>query len=84
MRAQAGEIISSERVIGEYISIYIYLGETLMRAYIIAYSIILFFVAVGAVAFCLLYIRGQKRKIGKYSFRSSLQNEGEKAFLDIF
>lgn len=53
-----------------------------MTAYIIVYSIIMLCLVSSVVAICVLYVRGEKRKLEKTSKKSAAANRGERAFLE--
>ena len=55
-----------------------------MIAYIIAYSIIIFFIAAAVVALSFLYARSVKSKTDKRISDGNAIGEGERAFIDVF
>ena len=55
-----------------------------MVAIVIAYGVILFFLAGAAAAACAFYVHAQKRKLQSAAERAALEEEGKRAFCDVY
>ena len=55
-----------------------------MVAFVIAYGVILFFLAGAAAAACAFYVHAQKRKLQSAAKRAALEEEGKRAFCDVY
>ena len=55
-----------------------------MTAYIVAYSVILFFIAAAVVSFALIWVRTQKNKMGDRAKLNTTLKSNDKLFADIF
>ena len=55
-----------------------------MTAYIVAYSLILFFIAGAVVAFAFFWVRSKRAELNERSAQIDTQKSGEKLFADIF
>ena len=55
-----------------------------MTAYIVAYSLILFFIAAAVITLGLVWVRNQKNKLDARAKKTDTLNEGERLFADIF
>lgn len=55
-----------------------------MTAYIVAYSVILFFIAAAVVALALIWVRVQRAKLNERAAQIDKLDNGERLFADIF